>query len=78
MFQGDIALDPRIKHQMNGNIRGNKVSRELITGTDNRWPKVGDKVHVPYVIEGIGTNTFTHCNLSIHLMIFEKYEVDIV
>ena len=58
MFQGDIALDPRIKHgmHMNDRIRDKKLPRELITSADNHWPKVKDKVRVPYVIEKIGKN----------------------
>jgi hypothetical protein len=48
---------------MNDKIH-DKVSRELITSSDNNWPKVKDKVLVPYVIEEIGKSVFAHFDLT--------------
>ena len=61
LFQGDIALDPRVQDQLQMN---DKVSRELITGSDNNWPKIKDKVLVPYVIEEIGKSVFAHFDFT--------------
>ena len=65
LFQGDIALDSRLERQIKEENDDNKVSRELITSAKNRWKIIGEKVEVPYVIDGTGNRPRTFCSLHV-------------